>query len=55
MSAAAGKLYVADTNNHAIRVADLETGEVSTLDLRGLYGVRKNRRRDSSTVQNVAY
>ena len=36
VSAAAGKLYVADTNNHAIRVADLETGDVETLDLRGL-------------------
>ena len=36
VSVAAGKLYVADTNNHAIRVADLETGEVSTLELRGL-------------------
>ena len=36
VSIAAGKIYVADTNNHAIRVADLETGEVSTLELRGL-------------------
>ena len=36
VSVAAGKLYVADTNNHAIRVADLEAGEVSTLELRGL-------------------
>jgi DNA-binding beta-propeller fold protein YncE len=26
-----GKLYVADTNNHAIRVIDLATGEVSTV------------------------
>ena len=25
------KLYVADTNNHSIRVVDLDTGEVSTL------------------------
>ena len=33
---AAGKLYVADTNNHAIRVADLGTLEVSTLELKGL-------------------
>src|SRR5712691_4583697 len=36
LSLAAGKLYIADTNNHAIRVADLTTGEVSTLALRGL-------------------
>ena len=26
-----GKLYVADTNNHAIRVIDLDSGEVSTV------------------------
>lgn len=36
LSLAAGKLYIADTNNHAIRVADLATGEVSTLAPRGL-------------------
>ena len=36
VSAAGGKLYVADTNNHAIRVASLETGHVETLELRGL-------------------
>jgi hypothetical protein len=36
VSVAAGKLYIADINNHAIRVADLVTGEVSTLRLRGL-------------------
>jgi len=34
LSAAAGRLYVADTNNHAIRVIDLVTGVVSTLDVR---------------------
>ena len=33
LSAARGKLYIADTNNHAIRVADLASGEVSTLEL----------------------
>lgn len=27
-----GKLYIADTNNHAIRVADLVTGTVSTVE-----------------------
>ncbi len=34
--AASGRLYVADTNNHAVRVADLSTGVVGTLELRGL-------------------
>lgn len=29
------KLYVADTNNHAIRVVDMKTKEVSTLRLKG--------------------
>ncbi len=32
--AANGRLYIADTNNHRIRVADLATGELSTLGLR---------------------
>lgn len=36
LSVAGGKLYIADTNNHAIRVADLATGEVTTLKLSGL-------------------
>ena len=36
LSIANGKLYIADTNNHVIRVADLENGEVSTLELTGL-------------------
>ncbi len=36
LSVAAGRLYVADTNNHAVRVADLESQEVSALELRGL-------------------
>ena len=36
LSAAGGKLYISDTNNHAIRVADLESGEVSALELDGL-------------------
>lgn len=36
VSCANGTLYIADTNNHAIRVADLGTGQVSTLELRGL-------------------
>ena len=36
LSIAGGKIYIADTNNHAIRVADLETSEVSTLEVTGL-------------------
>ena len=36
LSIGGGKLFIADTNNHAIRVVDLETEEVSTLEIRGL-------------------
>jgi hypothetical protein len=33
LSASNGKLYVADTNNHSIRVVDLDDGSVSTFEL----------------------
>lgn len=36
LSVANGRLYVADTNNHVIRVADLTDGTVRTLELHGL-------------------
>jgi len=36
LSATPGKLYVADTNNHAVRVVDLASGRTGTLNLRGL-------------------
>jgi thiol-disulfide isomerase/thioredoxin len=36
LSAANGKLYVADTDNHAIRVVDPASGKTSTLVIRGL-------------------
>ena len=36
LSAAAGQLYVADTNNHRVRVINLETNVVTTLPLSGL-------------------
>ncbi|HLL75861.1 MAG TPA: thioredoxin-like domain-containing protein [Pyrinomonadaceae bacterium] len=36
LSYAGGKLYVADTNNHAVRVVDVATGQTSTLRLAGL-------------------
>lgn len=34
LSVAAGALYIADTNNHAIRRADLATGAVETIEVR---------------------
>ena len=36
LSAARGRLYVADTNNHAVRVVDLATKQTTTLRLQGL-------------------
>jgi len=36
LAVAGGKLYVADTNNHAIRVVDLKTKETRTLQIKGL-------------------
>src|SRR2546428_5802211 len=36
VSAANGRLYIADANNHAIRVVDLKTRETSTLRIKGL-------------------
>lgn len=34
LSSADGKLYVADTNNHVIRVVDITTGNVSTFEIK---------------------
>jgi DNA-binding beta-propeller fold protein YncE len=36
LTVAANKLFVADTNNHLIRVIDLKTGQASTLAITGL-------------------
>lgn len=36
LAAANGKLYIADTNNHAIRLVDLASGQVGTLHIVGL-------------------
>ena len=36
LAVAGNKLYVADTNNHAIRVVDLKTKETTTLQIKGL-------------------
>ena len=40
LSVAHGKLYIADTNNHSIRVADLKSRRVETLQLKGLEKLR---------------
>ena len=36
LSAGGGKLYVADTNNHAVRVVDLNSGDLITLEITGI-------------------
>jgi len=36
LSYAKGKLYVADTNNHRVRVLALPTGTATTLAIKGL-------------------
>jgi len=36
LTVAGERVFVADTNNHAVRVLDLATGHVSTLPLAGL-------------------
>jgi hypothetical protein len=36
LSYARGALYVADTNNHAVRVVSLPDGQVTTLRIAGL-------------------
>jgi DNA-binding beta-propeller fold protein YncE len=36
LSYASGLLYVADTNNHAVRIVDTETGDTTTLILKGV-------------------
>lgn len=44
VSVAYGKLYVADTNNHVIRVVDLKTKRVETLQIKGLERLRPQAR-----------
>ena len=36
LSVADGKVYVADTNNYAVRIVDLKTKQTSTLNIKGL-------------------
>lgn len=42
LSIAGNKLFVADTNNHAVRVVDLQTRQVSTLKIEGLSSPKQN-------------
>jgi DNA-binding beta-propeller fold protein YncE len=50
LTLANGNLYVADTNNHAIRVVDLKTKRVSTLRINGLTPPTKNMQALESAV-----
>jgi len=43
LSVALGKLYVADTNNHAIRVIDLKTKRTETIQFKNLEKLRPRR------------
>ena len=40
VSVAFGKIYVADTNNHLIRIADIKTRRLDTLQIKGLEKLR---------------
>ena len=50
ISIAGNKLYVADTNNHAIRVVDLNTKETKTLVIKGLLPPATNQTVTSADV-----
>jgi hypothetical protein len=54
LAAAGGRLFVADTNNHQIRVADLETGIVSTLPVAEFLGGPRPRASEILPRQSVA-
>ena len=53
LSVADGKLFVADTNNHAIRVVDLKTKEVSTLKISGLTPPAKSKTETEESSPNA--
>ncbi|MGD9898095.1 MAG: thioredoxin-like domain-containing protein [Calditrichaceae bacterium] len=50
MTVAKGKMYITDTNNHAIRVVDLRTNETTTLSLK----TQKQKREITSLAMNSA-
>ena len=53
VSVAFGKLYIADTNNHAIRVADLKTKRVETLQIKGLEKLRPHAKQAQFTGEVI--
>jgi thiol-disulfide isomerase/thioredoxin len=52
LTVAGDKLYVADTNNHAIRVIDLKTKETKTLAIKGLQPPQLNQAANSEAPVN---
>ena len=54
LSIAGDKLYIADTNNHLVRVADLKTKRVETVRFKGLEKL-KPRRETESVVPTVDF
>ncbi len=50
LAVAGDKLYVADTNNHAIRVVDLKTKEARTLPIKGLQPPRAKETADTADL-----
>lgn len=53
ISVAGGKLFVADTNNHAIRVVDLKTKETSTLKIENLAPPKSAEKETASVSPNL--
>jgi thiol-disulfide isomerase/thioredoxin len=52
LSVADGKLFIADTNNQAIRVVDLKTKQVSTLKIEGLTSPIEMKETDENFLPN---
>jgi thiol-disulfide isomerase/thioredoxin len=53
LSVARGKLYVADTNNQAVRVVDLATRQTVTLKIKGLQPPVADERREETNVAST--
>jgi DNA-binding beta-propeller fold protein YncE len=52
LTVANGKLYIADTNNHAVRLVDLKTKRTSTLNIKGLEPPLQNVGANSEATEN---